>query len=140
MMRGMRGGIMLHRLVFRRPGDHPSCGRASPPTLFRTAGNSAVLKNNQKGFKMSSGRGGKRAGAGRPAGRVSEVKVRLSQLAREHSDAAFKTLVDVCENGTSESARIAAAIALLDRGFGKPLPAYSREYDEPSLLDSLCNF
>ncbi len=89
---------------------------------------------------MSSGHGGKRAGAGRPAGRVSEAKVRLSQLAREHSDVAFMALVDVCENGTSEAARITAAIALLDRGFGKPLPAFSSEYHEPSLLDSLVNF
>ncbi len=89
---------------------------------------------------MSSGHGGKRAGAGRPAGRVSEAKVRLSQLAREHSDAAFKALVDVCENGISESARITAAVALLDRGFGKPRQAISREYDEPSLLDSLLDF
>ena len=89
---------------------------------------------------MSSGHGGQRAGAGRPAGRVSEVKVRLSQLAREHSDAAFKTLVDICENGNSETARITAAVALLDRWFGKPRQAISREYDEPSLLDSLLDF
>jgi len=83
---------------------------------------------------MSSGHGGKRAGAGRPAGRVSEVKVRLSQLAREHSDLAFKALVDVCENGTSETARITAAVALLDRGFGKPREADWNQYSEPSPL------
>ena len=66
--------------------------------------------------------------------------MRLSQLAREHSDAAFNTLVDICENGTSEAARISAAVALLDRGFGKPLPAAPREFAEPSPLDSLLNF
>ncbi len=84
--------------------------------------------------------GGKRDGAGRPAGRVSEVKVRLSQLAREHSDAAFKTLVDICENGTSEGARIKAAVALLDRGFGKPREADFSQYYEPSPLDDLLTF
>ena len=81
---------------------------------------------------MSSGHGGARAGAGRPAGRVSEVKVRLSQLARELSDAAFKALVDVC--------RLPSFTGRRARGFGKPLPAFSSEYHEPSLLDSLCNF
>ncbi len=89
---------------------------------------------------MSSGHGGQRAGAGRPAGRVSEVKVRLSQLAREHSDTAFATLVDVCENGTSESARISAAVALLDRGFGKPIAAFYSEYKEPSPFEEFLKF
>ena len=55
-------------------------------------------------------------------GAVSAAKVRLSQLAREHSDAAFATLVDVCENGTSEGARITAAV-----GIGKTVPS-SRPY------------
>jgi hypothetical protein len=63
---------------------------------------------------------------------ASAAKLRLSQLAREHSDAAFATLVDVCANGTSEGARITAAIALLDRGFGKPREASHCQYDEPS--------
>ena len=89
---------------------------------------------------MSSGHGGQRAGAGRPEGRVSEAKLRLSQLAREHSDAAFKTLVDICENGTSEGARIKAAVALLDRGYGKPREAEYRQYYEPSPLDDLLTF
>jgi hypothetical protein len=92
---------------------------------------------------MSSGHGGQRAGAGRPAGRVSEVKLTLSQLAREHSGEAFKTLVDICRNGTSETARITAAVALLDRGFGKPLKAFDREYyeyEEPSSFDKFLRF
>jgi hypothetical protein len=84
---------------------------------------------------VNSGHGGKRDGAGRPVGAVSAAKVRLSQLAREHSDAAFATLVDVCENETSEGARISAAVALLDRGYGKLRQAFTREYEEPSLLD-----
>jgi hypothetical protein len=84
---------------------------------------------------VNSGHGGKRDGAGRPVGAVSAAKVRLPQLAREHSDAAFSTLVDVCENGASEGARITAAVALLDRGFGKPREASYCQYDEPSEFD-----
>ncbi len=89
---------------------------------------------------MSSGHGGQRAGAGRPAGRVSEAKVRLSQFAREHTDTAITTLVDVCENGTSEGARIKAAVALLDRGYGKPREADWSQYSEPSPLNDFQMF
>ena len=89
---------------------------------------------------MSGSHGGKRDGAGRPAGRVSEVKVRLFQFAREHSNTAFATLVDVCENGTSESARIKASVALLDRGFGKPCEAEWGQYSEPSPLNDFQTF
>jgi len=89
---------------------------------------------------MGNGHGGQRAGAGRPAGRESEAKLLLSQLAREHSAAAFATLVDICENGTSEGARIKAAVALLDRGFGKPREADFSQYYEPSPLDDLLTF
>jgi hypothetical protein len=31
-----------------------------------------------------------------------------------------KVLAGIAENGTSEPARVAAAVALLDRGWGKP--------------------
>ena len=78
-------------------------------------------------IKMS--RGGKREGGGRPVGSRNkatvDMKARLYMLAREHTHTAFETLVDVCENGKSESARISAATALLDRGFGKPRVAAS---------------
>ena len=81
-----------------------------------------------------SGRGGVREGAGRPAGSANratvDMKSRLSELAREYTWSAFDTLVDVCENGQSESARIAAASALLDRGFGKPREAGMDQYSE----------
>ena len=69
-------------------------------------------------------RGGAREGAGRPAGTPNratvDMKARLSELAREHTAAAFDTLVDVCENGLNETARISAATAILDRGYGRP--------------------
>ena len=74
-------------------------------------------------------RGGKRPGAGRPKGVKSTVKVRgpvdkhvaLSELAREHTADALKTLVDICKDKeTPAAARVSAASALLDRGYGKP--------------------
>jgi hypothetical protein len=52
---------------------------------------------------------------GRPKGHGD-----LRELARQHTEAALATLADICQNGENESARVAAANAILDRGWGKP--------------------
>ena len=69
-------------------------------------------------------RGGSRSGAGRPTGSLnktsSEHGQRLSELAKAHTHDALLTLVDVAKNGRSDAARVSAANALLDRGYGKP--------------------
>ena len=69
-------------------------------------------------------RGGYRSGAGRPTGSLnkttSEQSQRLSELARDYTHEALLTLVDVAKNGRSDAARVSAANALLDRGYGKP--------------------
>lgn len=45
-------------------------------------------------------------------------------MAKDHAEAALQTLVDVASNPkASESARVSAAIAILDRGYGKPFQA-----------------
>jgi hypothetical protein len=44
----------------------------------------------------------------------------LREAAREFTDDALQALVSICKNGKTESARVAAANALLDRGYGKP--------------------
>ena len=79
--------------------------------------------------------GGMREGSGRPAGAVnkatSELKLNLSELAREYTNDALDTLVDVMKSGQSESARIAAATAILDRGYGRPTKATSLEVNAP---------
>jgi len=41
-------------------------------------------------------------------------------MAKEHAEAALETLRDVLQHGDSESARVTAAIAILDRAYGKP--------------------
>lgn len=69
-------------------------------------------------------RGGKRPGAGRRKGSVAratrEQKGTLGELARRYTGTAMRTLASVSERGESESARVAASIAILDRGYGKP--------------------
>jgi len=71
--------------------------------------------------------GGRRPGAGRPRGVKNKAKkgekLTLETLAREHTPAALNTLVKIMNNGKSEGARIAAATALLDRGYGRPRQA-----------------
>lgn len=73
-------------------------------------------------------RGGARKGAGRPKGGVSRAtrtqKATLSELARAHTADALKVLVDVAKKGASESARVAAANAILDRAYGKPTQSH----------------
>lgn len=69
-------------------------------------------------------RGGKRPGAGRRKGSVAratrEQKGTLGELARQYTAVAMATLARVAEKGESESAQVAASIAILDRGFGRP--------------------
>jgi hypothetical protein len=78
-------------------------------------------------------RGGKRPGAGRPKGSkdrkprsspvviaAAQEKRELREAAREFTDSALKTLAAICKEGESETARVSAASALLDRGYGKP--------------------
>ena len=54
---------------------------------------------------------------GKPNEATMEQAARRAELAKS---VAFNTLVDVAINGTSDSARIAAANSILDRGYGKP--------------------
>lgn len=62
--------------------------------------------------------GGRKPGT--PNKAAAEAKLALAELARTHAPEALQALVDVAARGQSESARVAAAVALLDRGYGKP--------------------
>jgi hypothetical protein len=77
--------------------------------------------------------GGKRPGAGRPKGArdklTREAGATLSELARAYTDQALEVLVQIAVSGESEAARVSAANALLDRGYGKasqPIEATSK--------------
>ena len=66
-------------------------------------------------------RGGKRPGAGRKPGEVTKAKRELAEMAKDHAEAALDTLVSIHKNSDQPaSARVAAASAILDRGYGKP--------------------
>jgi hypothetical protein len=57
--------------------------------------------------------------SGNPGGRP-KGHGEIRELARRHTDTAVATLVEICKTGQNESARVTAATALLDRGYGKP--------------------
>lgn len=44
----------------------------------------------------------------------------IRSLARQHTAAAIASLAGIATNGESETAKVAACVALLDRGWGKP--------------------
>lgn len=71
---------------------------------------------------MSSGRKPRKYGTrvGRPPGQMTVVKRALADLAKGYAEDAFDTLRDICMNGESEAARVSAAVAILDRAYGKP--------------------
>jgi hypothetical protein len=56
--------------------------------------------------------------SGNPGGRPPEVG-NVRELAREYTEEAIETLVDLMRHARSDAARGAAAQALLDRGYGK---------------------
>jgi hypothetical protein len=74
-------------------------------------------------IKPNGTHGGKREGAGRKRGVPNKVTIELADAAREFTLQALETLRHVCEKGQSEAARVAAACALLDRGYGRPKQA-----------------
>jgi len=65
--------------------------------------------------------------AGRPPGRANvattQMRRTLGELAREHTEAALETVLQVMREGETDAIRLAAAVHVLDRGFGRPQAA-----------------
>jgi len=57
--------------------------------------------------------------SGNPGGRP-KGDGEIRELARQHTPTALRTLIEIAEHGENESARVAAANALLYRAWGKP--------------------
>lgn len=61
-------------------------------------------------------------------------RAHVFRLAKSYTDIAFSTLVDVAMNGSSDTARIAAANSILDRGYGKPKGNQEEDIDLPAII------
>ena len=64
--------------------------------------------------------------SGNPKGRPS-IKGEVETLARVHTTEALETLVDLMRNGAPDAVRVAAANALLNRGWGLPRQSVEEE-------------
>ena len=64
------------------------------------------------------GRPFQRGTSGNPGGRPKAAHS-SQELARKHAPDAIETLAEIAREGTP-GARVSAAVALLDRGYGKP--------------------
>jgi len=85
------------------------------------AGNVDSAGFEKQSRKSNMARGGKREGAGRKPGVVSEAKRELSDMAKDHADNALFVLAQIMANEAEPAAaRVSAANAILDRGYGKP--------------------
>lgn len=67
--------------------------------------------------------GGKRPGAGRPKGVQNAATLEIMAAAKAFAGDALKALHYVALHGKNESARVQAATAILDRGYGRPKQA-----------------
>jgi hypothetical protein len=80
-------------------------------------------------------RGGPRPGSGRKPGSqnrdTAERRAALADLAADHVETALATLASIAADGASESARVSAAIAILDRTYGRPGQAIDHHHDAP---------
>lgn len=74
--------------------------------------------------------------SGNPSGRP-RADVRVKELARAHTEQAIQTLVDALQN---ERTCVAAATALLDRGWGKPAQAITGEDGGAILTESRVSY
>lgn len=73
-----------------------------------------------------NGHGGKRPGSGRKPGSTTRAKLDLMQMAKDFAPDALETLSEIQKDKTQPAAaRVSAAIAILDRGYGKPTQALS---------------
>lgn len=78
------------------------------------------MSDEEKQSLDIKGRGGKRPGAGRPLGSPNKLTRPLKEAAALESEACLNTLIRLRDHAESEQVRLAAAQAILDRGFGKP--------------------
>ncbi|WHZ27566.1 MAG: hypothetical protein OJF51_002363 [Nitrospira sp.] len=74
-------------------------------------------ENNSRSIKSH---GGKRPGAGRPPGSPNKLTRPLKEAAALHTEDCLAVLVQLRDHAESEQVRLAAAMALLDRGHGRP--------------------
>lgn len=78
------------------------------------------MSNDENISKSINSHGGRRLGAGRPPGSLNKLSRPLKEAAALHTEDCLAVLVQLRDHAESEQVRLAAAMALLDRGHGRP--------------------
>lgn len=92
------------------------------------------VQNNGRRLGGRSGKGFLPGRSGNPGGRPAGLR-EVQELARHRTAEAVETLTEVMTDpATPPAARVSAAVALLDRGWGKPVQAIEAEAGGPVLL------
>jgi len=68
-----------------------------------------------------------RVKGGAPPSQMTKATTDLRSLARAHTELSIQTLAGIARNSTSDAARVSAAQALLDRGWGKAIQPHTGE-------------
>lgn len=85
-------------------------------------------------------RGGRRPGAGRPPGRVSQKMVEIRALAKQYGPAVITRLAELsgvlppAPPADSQAVQVMAMKELLDRGYGRTRPL-ANDSDGPLIVD-----
>jgi hypothetical protein len=89
-----------------------------------------LTRNWKRKIMATRGRkpGGPKTG-GRQKGSPNKTTSTLRDMARQYTAVSLKALSDIVINGESEAARVSAANALLDRGYGKPTTVIGGDED-----------
>jgi hypothetical protein len=89
------------------------------------------------GEKAPRGRPFLKGISGNPGGRSKALRA-VETAAKAHTDAAIGTLAEICTDRTApSSARVSAATALLDRGWGKPTQPIAGDENRPPIVPVL---
>jgi hypothetical protein len=86
---------------------------------------------------LPRGRPFRKGVSGNPGGRSKALRA-VETAAKAHTDAAIETLAEICADRTAPpSARVSAAAALLDRGWGKPTQPIAGDENRPPIVPVL---
>ena len=113
-------------------GYDPQIAGACPEAPYGyTADGKRPRKRPPFGQPFSFGKDSRR----QPGGHKTDDTPKMREKARRQGDAAMRTLVQVMTRGANDRVRLDAAIALLDRGYGKPTQMIAGEGDNPIRIE-----